>query len=119
MVFYDRSGSPEAYMEKDDDTFFSFGGVPQAYLYSDAVYSFTGKQLGWFRSGWIRDLQGKCVFFTESTEGFGPIKPIRRVCPVKSVRQIKPIKAVREVMRVRPIDNLQWSSLSGNVFFDQ
>lgn len=118
MTFYSREGAPIAYTE-DNETIYLFTGEPVAYLYEDAVYSFNGKQLEWFENGWIRDLSGYCVFFTENATGSGPIKPVKHVCPVKSVKHIKPIKSVRKVKRIKAIKQLGWSNLKGVLFFQQ
>ena len=61
MILYDRYGKPTAFCD-DDTHIFLFSGEPVAYFYGDTVYSFRGKLLGWFDSGWVRDLKGYCVF---------------------------------------------------------
>lgn len=118
MVFYDCNGTPVAYTE-DGTHVYLFTGEPVSYFEQDAVYGYNGKQLGWFNNGWIRDLQGLCVFFSENASGSGPVKPIKRICPIKSIKQIKPIKSIREIRRIRPINQLAWSPLSGKQFFAQ
>lgn len=118
MVFYDNHGRPTAYTE-DDEHIYLFTGEPVAYLHTDAVYSYSGKQLGWFRDGWIRDLNGNCVFFTENTTGSGPLKPLKQLKPLKSLKRLKPLKALRELKRLRPLNRLSWSKLSGKQFFAQ
>ena len=65
MVFYDNYGRPTAYTE-DDIHIYLFTGEPVAYIDRDAVYGYNGRQFGWFQNGWIRDLNGCCVFFSES-----------------------------------------------------
>ena len=81
MVFYDNHGRPTAYTE-DDIHIYLFTGEPVAYIDRDAVYGYNGKHLGWFSNGWIRDLNGCCVFFSEKANGCGPVKPIKYICPV-------------------------------------
>lgn len=116
MVFYDCHGQPTAYTENGIDIYL-FTGEPVAYLDRDAVYGFNGKHLGWFDNGWMRDLNGGCVFFTENATGSGPVKPVKYVCPVKHVKHIKPVKGVKEVRHVRAVNRLGWSRLSGRQFF--
>ena len=118
MVFYDNHGRPIAYTE-DDVHIYLFTGEPVAYLDGDAVYGFNGHQFGWFENGWICDLDGYCVFFTENATGSGPVKPVKHVCPVKHVKRIKPVKHVKRVRRVKAVKKLSWSQLSGVVFFAQ
>ena len=118
MVFYDNHGRPTAYTE-DDVHIYLFTGEPVAYLDDDAVYGFNGHQFGWFENGWIRDLDGYCVFFTENATGSGPVKPVKHVCPVKHVKRVKPVKHVKRVRRVKAVKKLSWSQLSGVMFFAQ
>ena len=118
MVFYDRNGKPTAYTE-DDTHIFLFTGEPVAYFDKDAVYGFNGRQFGWYDDGWIRDLYGCCVFFSENATGSGPVKPVKCICPVKCVKWIKPVKSVKNVRHVKPTKCLSWSSLSGIPFFEQ
>lgn len=118
MVFYDNSGHPTAYTE-DDIHIYLFTGEPVAYLHMDAVYGYNGRQIGWFRDGWIRDLTGNCVFFTENTTGSGPLKPLRQLKPFKSLKQLRPLKAPRELKHLRPLNKLSWSQLAGKRFFAQ
>lgn len=116
MVFYDCHGKPSAYTE-DGTHIYLFTGEPVAYFDADAVYGFNGKHIGWFSDGWIRDLRGYCVFFTENATGFGPLKPLKQLCPLKSLKQLRPLKSLRELRHLRPFDSLSWSPQSGKQFF--
>lgn len=116
MTFYNCIGKPIAYTE-DDGSIYLFSGEPVAYFSGTVIYGFNGKQLGWFENGWIRDLNGYCVFYSENASGSGPVKPVKNVCPVKSVKHIKPVKCVKQVKRVRAVNVIGWSSLSEVQFF--
>lgn len=118
MVFYDNHGGPTAYTE-DGVHIYLFTGEPVAYLDRDAVYGYNGRQFGWFDNGWIRDLNGECVFFSENARGSGPVKPVKHICPKKCIKHIKPIKCIKEIRRVRAVNHLGWSQLSGIAFFKQ
>ena len=118
MTFYDRTGKPVAYTE-DGTHVYLFTGEPVAYFVEDAVYGFNGKHLGWLDKGWIRDLNGACVFFSENASGSGPLKPLKELRPLKSLKQLKPIKSIREIKHIRAVDSLSWSPLSGTQFFAQ
>ncbi len=117
MTFYDSTGRAVAYTE-DNENIYLYNGVPVAYLYGNLVYSFRGIQLGRFENGWIRDMNGYCVFFTENARG-GPAKPAKLVKSVKGVKHVRPVKSVRHVPSVKTADNLFWSGLSGERFFIQ
>lgn len=116
MTLYDHSGRPTAYMA-DEEHIYLFSGKPVAYLSSDAIYTYSGLHIGWLDDGWIRDLDGNCVFFTEGDSGFGPVKPVKNVMPVKGVKGVLPVKSVKEVRHIKSVKSLSWSNLSGESFF--
>lgn len=118
MTFYDRNGKPMAYTE-DDIHIYLFSGKPVAYFDGNAVFGFNGKHMGWFEKGWIRDIWGACVFFTENASGSGPMKPMKQMRPMKCMKQMKPMKAMRQMKRMKPMNQLSWSALSGESFFYQ
>ncbi len=115
ITFYNQNGQPIAYT-KDETHIFLFSGEPVAYFRNDSVYSYSGRHLGRFEDGWIRDNNGDCVFFTDFATG-GPIKPTRRIKPIKSVKRVKPLKSVRQIKPIKPIKSLKWSLRSSEEFF--
>ncbi|SFO29965.1 hypothetical protein SAMN04487831_11745 [Pseudobutyrivibrio sp. UC1225] len=117
MIFYDSHGRPIAYTE-DAKHIFLFNGRPVAYLHNDLVYSFHGKQLGRINNGWVRDLHGGCVFFTEVAQGGGPAKPAKHTTPAKGAKYALPAKAARHAPFAKAANSLSWSRLSGIQFFD-
>ncbi len=58
--FYDESGELIAYTE-GGTYIYLFSGESVAYLDGDSVYSFSGKHLGWYIEGSIRDNNGNYV----------------------------------------------------------
>ena len=116
MWFYDRNGMPLAFCD-DGEHIFLVCGKPAGYIYDGAVYRFNGQQIGWFENGWIRDMRGYAVFFTDNADTYGPVKPTKKVIPVKGVRSIIPIKGVRQVRQVRPVKSFSWSGIAGEEFF--
>ena len=110
MTFYDSHGKAIAYLHDDGIHIYLFNGRPVAYLYGDAVYGFNGHQFGWFEDGWIRDLNGCCVFFTENATGSGPVNRAKYAKPANCAKYAKQAKAAK---------SLSWSRLSGNQFFEQ
>lgn len=118
MIFYSSTGKAVAYCD-DGEHIFLYSGEPVAYFYSNAVYGYNGKVYGWFEKGWVRDLNGSYVFFTEDANGSGPIKPIKNICPIKGIKGIKPIKSIRQIKPIKPINQIRWSDLSGEQFFYQ
>lgn len=118
ITFYDRYGRPIAYTE-DNAHIYLFDGSAVAYISGDSIYGYSGKHLGFFQNGWVRDHSGNCVFFTEISRGSGPVKPVKSVRPVKSVKSVRPVKGVREVKPVKSVRLLSWSDLSGRQFFNR
>ena len=118
LTFYSRTGTPVAYSQ-DGTHIYLFNGEPVGYFASESIYSYSGKHLGRFQDGWVRDNQGRCVFFTPSTMGSGPVKRVKKVKPVKSVKRVKPAKSVKQVKPVKPVNSLSWSELSSESFFSQ
>lgn len=114
-TFYNEFGKPIAYSD-NDIIVFSFPGEPLAYIFDDKIYSFDGKQLGWFLDGWIRDLDGYCVFFTETATG-GPLKPLKQLKPLKSLKKLVPFRQYREYPHLKPIKRCAWSRYKDLDFF--
>lgn len=77
ILFYNESGVSAAYTE-DGTHIYLFSGEPVAYIDGNSIFSFSGKHLGWYIQGWIRDNNGDCVFFTKEATG-GPVKPVKSV----------------------------------------
>lgn len=119
MTFYDLHGKPIAYLDNDHLHIYLFNGKPAAYLYNNAVYGYNGHQFGWFENGWIRDLKGDCVFFTESANDSGPAKPMKGSRPAKGARGAKPAKRERRAKSAKAAKKVSWSKLSGQQFFAQ
>jgi hypothetical protein len=117
LTFYDRNGTPIAYTE-DGEHIYTFKGKAVAYIYENTVYGFNGRQFGWFENGWIRDLKGACVFFSEDATG-GPIKAVKKIKPIKGIKGIKPIKSVKQIKKIKPIFSYSWSAYTNESFFNQ
>lgn len=115
ITFYDSHGAPTAYVQ-DGVHIYLFSGEPVAFLSETSVYSFSGKHLGRFENGWIRDNRGNCVFFTKDARG-GPLRPLKQLKPLKGLKQLKPLKSLKELKPLRPLNSLSWSRLSGRQFF--
>ena len=113
--FYDKTGRPIAYTD-DGEHIYTFDGRPVAYLSDGSVYAYSGKHLGRFGNGLIRDNRGGVVFFTEGSSG-GPIKPVRQIKPIKGIKQIRPIKGIKQIKPIKPISSLGWSAAPGSQFF--
>lgn len=77
LTFYDCTGQPVLFT-KDGYHLFLFDGTPIGYTRGSSIWSYEGKNLGWFSCGWIRDKEGRVAFFTENAED-GPVIPAKRI----------------------------------------
>ena len=118
IEFWDRHGQPVAYVDDDGESVYLWNGTPCGWISDSGVYAYSGRFLGSFDDGWVRDLRGSCVFFADDSVG-GPVRPVRQVRPVRGVRGVRPVRGVRQVKPVRPVSSLGWSPLSGDQFFTQ
>lgn len=118
LTFYDIRGKAIAYLDDDGQSIFLYNGKPVAWLSDESVYAYSGRHLGWFEDGWIRDLNGRCVFFTDDSSG-GPVKPTRQVRPTRGARGARPARGVRQARPVRAVRSCSWSKFSGEAFFEQ
>jgi hypothetical protein len=115
ITFYDQDGTPVAYTG-DRQHIYLYSGRPVAYLSDGSVYAYTGKHLGWFNKGWVRDHEGFCVFFTADARG-GPMKPMKKMKPMKGIKGMKPMKGMKQMKPMRAMEHSSWSPLSGEQFF--
>lgn len=109
ISLFDAKGRVVAYMS-DDLTIYLWGGKPVAYLDRDSsagfhVYGFSGKHLGWFVRGIVRDHDGNGVCGIEGTGGLTELEPL------KGLKELKPLKGLKELPPLRPLLSLQWSSV--------
>lgn len=115
LTFYDSNGRPVGYTE-DGVHIYLFSGEPIAYIDNRSVYSFSGRHLGRFGNGWIRDNNGRCVFFTQQAKG-GPMKPMKMMKPMKGMKQMKSMRGMKEMRPMKTVNSLSWSGLSREQFF--
>ena len=114
-IFYNKIGSPTAYTE-DNCHIFLFNGETVAYIHKDSVYSYSGKHIGFYKDGWIRDNNGKCVFFKKNAKN-GPSRAIQDIGPIKSPKAKIPIKNPRENKPKNLEIKQYWSEVSSKQFF--
>ena len=119
MIFiYDKTGRAVAHIQ--NRVFFSIQGEPLAFLdMTKNIYNYKGMHIGRFEFGWVRDLQGYCIAFTDKCSGGGPILPILKITPIPNIPQIPPIPPIPEIPKIPGIPQLSWSSLSWKQFFGQ
>ncbi len=117
MILFNRNGTPSVYID-DEIYIYLFSGGCIAYIFDGCVYNFDGGHLGFFKNGWIRDKNGKCVLFTQNARG-GPERRMKDIGPVKSEKSEIPEKKPRESILKDLNIKEEWSELSSNEFFKQ
>lgn len=115
LNFYNENGKPIVYTD-DNVHLFSFSGKPVAYFSGNLIYTFDGRHIGFFIDGWIRDLNGYCVFFSENAIG-GVFKPFKQFLPFKAFKQFLPFKSFRQYPYPIPFKRNAWSRYSDINFF--
>lgn len=108
-TFFDKDGNPSWYIDKDKASVFSLEGHPIGYLYQDTLFSHKGEHIGFFKDGWIIDLEGRYLLFTEVSVN-GPIKPQPRILTLRSIQSQNPIPQVRQFKRALPVLRSEWSN---------
>ncbi len=114
MDFYDKNGRTVAYTT-DSGYIYLYSGKPVAYIYGNSVYSLSGRHLGWFGNGWIRDHVGACVMFCTGVTG-GPARPAHQAKPAKGARQALPGKGARQAKPAMPAKQSSWSHTPATTF---
>lgn len=116
-IFYSKSGTPVAYIE-DGCHIFRFSGECVGYIFEDSIFSFSGRHLGFFKDGWIRDINGKCVLFIRNAKN-GPERRRKDIGRIKNQKSKIPIKKPREKQPKKLEIKQEWSELSFPQFFDK
>ena len=118
QILFDRQGSPMAYSDDKQNIYF-YSGRAAGYIEDGAIYAFSGKYLGSFDKGWVRDNDGHCVFFTQSAVVVGgPPKPVMRARPAKNDKKPSPARGLKKERPYAPAPRRTWSQLSGPHFFE-
>jgi len=114
LIIFSRNGIAKVFVS--EGVFYDYGGRPLAFLDNKNIVSYSGKHLGWFHDGYIRDERGDAVGFTEGARG-GPITPIPAIPPIPPIPAIPPIPPISPIPPIPPIFSLSWSSRTLEEFF--
>lgn len=113
---YDRTGTAVVHVESN--VLYLISGQPVAFLHNEYVYAYSGRQIGTYEDGRVRDMVGACAFYSEKHSGFGPIAPVRRIPPIPAIHAIPPIPPIPNIPKVKAVPTSSWSKLSGKQFFE-
>lgn len=108
ILLYDASGKLAAEVDTVGDSssnvFLSTTGEPVGYVYTDgAVYSYSGKHLGWYSNGVFRDNKGYVAAFSETNKPHS-VQIITETTaePVILKQPIPAVSPTREVITTKP-----------------
>lgn len=112
----DSDGRYIAYVDTlRDDTIYLWSGEPVAYLYAsgrdELIYAFSGRHLGWYESGILRDLDGDAVGARE-----GVLRTQSRIPPIKGIQSLAPLRGVRAIPKLKPLFSNYYSRTSLETF---
>ena len=96
---FDVMGTPIAYISYDEEnTIYMWDGRPVAYLEPNrTIYGFNGKHLGWFESGFVRNLKGEIAGFNRlAADVFIGYEPY------KSYKMYRPYRRYKEYAHYKP-----------------
>ncbi len=109
QVLYNRYGQPELLII-EGDRLVDFHGQSAGFISGTSVYNYSGRHVGWFESGILRDHYGNVVGFTQNaTDSPGPILPIPNIPPIPSIPSIEPIRPIESIPPIEPIKTFNWS----------
>ena len=113
LDLYDTDGNAVIYICIANTTFYDWRGTPLGYLENDAIYTFSGKQVGWFSSkGVIVDNEGYVVAFMDGAVNM-PLNPKSLKWPKSPV----PMRSLNPPLGPKPYISMIKSSISISIFF--
>lgn len=115
ITFYDHAGRAVAYSE-DREHIFLFSGHAVAFINGNSIYDYSGRHIGWFKYGWVRENAGRYVYFTEKAKG-GLSRPPKDRKPAKVTKQTPPVKNIMQSKPSKADIPPAWSATNGDQFF--
>ncbi len=94
-ALYDESGRAYAWLDEPTGRIFSLRGKNIAFIDGDSVYAWSGRHIGWWGDGHIRDRSGAVAVFTAGAASLGVVKPVTAVKPVQPVKAVSPVRPVK------------------------
>lgn len=96
MEYYNHKGIISCYIS-DKGRVYKWEGDPVAVVYGDKIHHPKGQFIGWFRYGYLIDLQGHfCLFTNGADTNHGPPPPDRKPKGPRGERKPFPALSPRE-----------------------
>jgi hypothetical protein len=115
---WDSHGTAVAYIDDDHESVYLQDGSAVAWISGVNLYSYRGRLLGWYYQGWVIDLEGKCLLFSERAQP-GAVRPFTRLPEDRGDKALRPSRSVPDPSRKRPSRAKTWSSIDARTFFTQ
>ena len=120
VTLFNGKGKATAYIAVDDAmTIYLWGGKPVAYLEPDKrgggfhIYGFSGKHLGWFVQGVVRDHDGDAACAVKDRMKSTDFEPF------KAFKEFKPFKSFKEFAPLRPTFSKSFGSVTCSLFLGE
>ncbi|MFD0934121.1 4-fold beta flower protein [Methylobacterium trifolii] len=107
IEYFDKAGRAAAFCDFGKDLYL-WDGRPAGFIDGDAVFSYSGRFIGWMGDGWLCDEAGLRLLFEYDAVG-GPTKPPRTPKSPIGVRGPKPGKKPHEAPPARGPISPAWS----------
>ena len=103
---FNRGGEAQFYIE--DKVIYDYAGRPLAFVDGDDIVRYTGKHIGWYCDGWMRDTSGYAIGFIRSARD-GLEMPQLKEPPVTPSSKCPPIPPVARLWPRPPAFVEKWS----------
>lgn len=112
IIIYDSNGVP-TFRILQNGRIVDFSGRSISFIKTIHVYDYNGTHRGFFEGGILRDHLALTVGFTNYvTSSVHPSLPIKKLAPLSSLPEIEPLRPFTELPFLRPINRIDWSSLT-------
>lgn len=110
---FDSGGKAVAWL--NEDLIHDLDGIVVAFVLKTSVYGCAGRHLGFFASGFFRDLRGSAVAFVQGARG-GPLLPHLRLSSGPPRFEPPPIRPIPQIPSIPAMPSLTWSELAWDDF---
>jgi hypothetical protein len=109
-ALYDRFGKAVAFLG-DNRRILDLRGGSLAWINgSGSVYDYSGRHMGWWQDGHMRDRNGAVSMFLPEATNLGVIPPIVSIPPIPPIPSIEPIRPIPAIPPIKPINRMSWAS---------
>lgn len=74
---YDRHGAVYAWLG-ETGKIYGLNGENLAFICGNSVYDWSGRHIGWWQDGHVRDVTNSAFVFRQGAKGLGVMKPMKQ-----------------------------------------